>query len=155
MFLVSTNLLEDSIDKDRGPYDRRAYKFDDIQTNWIHGLVSPRSFSFHYFGNPVCFRVVQNLFQADSTLRTVFRQEREDDGDMSSMGTTTLREWHRDPRDQHGFSNRDGSPKLIRFESPRWRPKSSSSSSRSPGAARSKNDAQAAYGVRFGCSLYE
>ena len=90
MFLVSTNLLEDSIDKDRGPYDRRAYKFDDIQTNWIHGLVSPRSFSLHYFGNPVCFRVVQNLFQADSTLRTAFRQEREDDEDMSSMGTVSV-----------------------------------------------------------------
>ena len=101
MFLVSTNLLQDSIDKDHVPYDRCAYKFAGIHTNWTHGHVSSWSFSFHYFGNPVCFRVVQNLFQADSTLRTVFRQEREDDEDMSSMGTTTLREWHRDPRDQH------------------------------------------------------
>ena len=32
--------------------------------------------------------------------------------------------------------------------------KSSSSLLRSPGAARTKNDAQVAYGVRFGCSLY-
>ena len=32
--------------------------------------------------------------------------------------------------------------------------KSSSSPPRSPGAARTKNDSQVAYGVRFGCSLY-
>ena len=70
------------------------------------------------------------------------------------MDTTTLGEWHRDSRDQHGFPNRDGGLKLIRFESPRWRPKSSSSSSRSAGAARTKNDAQAAYGAHFGRSLY-
>ena len=56
------------------------------------------------------------------------------------MDTSTLGEWHRDPRDQHRFPNRDGGPKIIRFESPRWRPKSSSSSSRSPGAAHTKND---------------
>jgi len=141
MFLVSTNLLEDSIDKDRGPYDRRAYKFDDIQTNWIHGLVSTWSFSFHYFGNPVCFRVVQNHFQAHSTPRMTFCQEGEDDEDMSSVGTTTLGEWHRESRNQHGFPNIDRGPKLIRFESPRWRSKSSSSSSRSPRAAHTKNDA--------------
>ena len=73
---------------------------------------------------------------------------------MSSMDTTTLGEWHSDSRDQHGFPNRDGGPKLIRFESPRWRPKSSLSSSRSPGAAHTKNDAQAAYGVHFGRSLH-
>ena len=76
------------------------------------------------------------------------------DEDVSSKGTTTLGEWHRDPRDQHRFPNRDGGPKIIRFESPRWRPKSSSSSSRSPGAAHTKNDAQAAYGVHFGRSIY-
>ena len=61
-----------------------------------------------------------------------------------------LGEWHRDQRDQQGFSNRDGGPKLIRFESP----KSSSSPPRSSGAARTKNDAQAAYGVQFERSLY-
>ena len=70
------------------------------------------------------------------------------------METTTFGEWHRDQRDQHRFSNRDGGPKLIQFESPRWRPKSSSSSSQSPGAAHTKNDSQAAYGVRIGHSLY-
>ena len=73
------------------------------------------------------------------------------DEDMSSMGTTTIGEWHRDPRDQHGYANRDGGPKLIQFESPRWRPKSSSSSSRSPRAA---INAQDTYEDRFGRSLY-
>ena len=73
---------------------------------------------------------------------------------MSSVGTTTIGEWHRDPRDQHGYANRDGGPKLIRFESPRWRPKSSLSSSRSPRATRTKINAQVAYRVCFGCSLY-
>ena len=76
------------------------------------------------------------------------------DEDMSSMGTTTIGEWHRDPRDQHGYLNRDGGPKLIRFESPRWRPKSSSSSSWSPRAASTKINVQVAYGVHFGRSLY-
>ena len=123
MFLVSTNLLQDSIDKDCVPYDRGAYKFAGIHTNWTHGHVSSWSFSPHYFGNLVCFRVVQNHFQAHSTPRTAFLQEEEDDEDMSSVGTTTIGEWHRDPRDQHGYPNRDGGPKLIRFESPRWRPK--------------------------------
>ena len=40
------------------------------------------------------------------------------DEDTTSMDTTTLGEWHRDPRDQHGFPNRDVGLKLIRFESP-------------------------------------
>ena len=74
--------------------------------------------------------------------------------DMTSVHTTMLGEWHRDQRDQYGFSNRDGGPKLIRFESPRWRPKSCSSPSRSSVAARTKNDAQAAYRVQFGRCLY-
>ena len=76
------------------------------------------------------------------------------DEDMSSMGTTTIGEWHRDQRDQHGYPNRDGGQKLIRFESPRWRPKSSSSSSRSPRAVCTKVNAQVVYGARFGRSLY-
>ena len=73
---------------------------------------------------------------------------------MTSVDTTTLGEWHRDQRDQYGFPNRDGGPKLIRFESPRWRPKSSSSPPRCPGPACTKNDAQAAYGVHSGYYLY-
>ena len=149
MFLVSTHLLQDSIDKDRMHYDREAYKFadicirEDIWTNWIHGHVSSHSFSFHYFGNPVCCGIVQNQFQAQSTPSTTFHQEGEDDGNMTYMHMTKLGEWHRDQRDQHGFPNRDKSPKLIRFESPSWTAKSSSSPYQSPGAARTKSDTQA------------
>ena len=65
-------------------------------------------------------------------------------------------EWREDEGDQEGFPRQEDGPKLIRFESPRWTPKNNSSSSppRSPGAAHTKNDAQVAYGVRFGRSLY-
>ena len=47
---------------------------------------------------------------------------------MSSMHTTKFGD--RGRGDQQGCPNREGDPKLIRFESPRWRPKSSSSPSR-------------------------
>ena len=72
------------------------------------------------------------------------------------MHTTKHGEWHEDEGDQQGFPSQEDGPKLIRFESPRWRPKNNSSSSppRNPGAAHTKNDAQIAYGVRFGRSLY-
>jgi hypothetical protein len=71
------------------------------------------------------------------------------DEDMASMHITMLGESHEGQRDQHGHPNREGGPKLIRFESPRWRPKSNSSPSRAPGAVCSKMDAQVAYGLRF------
>ena len=65
-------------------------------------------------------------------------------------------EWHDDEGDLQDFPSREEGSKLIRFESLKWRPKNNSSSSppRSPGAARTKNDAQVAYGVRFGRYLY-
>ena len=65
-------------------------------------------------------------------------------------------EWCEDEGDQQDFPSREDGPKLIRFESPRWRPKNNSSSSppRNLGAAHTKNDAQIAYRVRFGRSLY-
>jgi hypothetical protein len=71
------------------------------------------------------------------------------DEDMASMHMTMLGESHEGQRDQQGHPNREGGPKLIRFESPRWRPKSNSSPSRAPGAVCSKMDAQVAYGLRF------
>jgi hypothetical protein len=55
------------------------------------------------------------------------------DEDMTSMHMTMLGESHEGQRDQQGHPNRGGGLKLIRFESPRWRPKSSSSPSRNPG----------------------
>ena len=65
-------------------------------------------------------------------------------------------ECHDDEGDLQDFPSRVEGPKLIRFESPRWRPKNNSSSSppQSPQAARTKNDAQVAHGVYFRRSLY-
>ena len=78
------------------------------------------------------------------------------DEDMTSMYTAKHGEWREDEGDQQGFPSREEGPKLIRFISPRWRPKNNSSSSppRSSRAARTKNDAQVAYGVCFRRSLY-
>ena len=88
MFLVSTNLLQDSIEKDGVHHDHGTYKFaniynrEHIQTNWIYGHVSSQSVSFHYFGHPFCSRDVQHQFQTLSKPRTAFHQEGEDDEDM-------------------------------------------------------------------------
>ena len=86
----------------------------------------------------------------------LFFQEGEDDEDITSMQMAKHGEWHEDEGDLQGFPSPEEGPKFIRFESPRWRPKNYSSSSppRSTGAARTKKDAQASYGVRFRCSLY-
>ena len=72
------------------------------------------------------------------------------------MHMTKHGERSEDEGDLEGFPSRVEGPNLIRFESPRWRPKNNSSSSppRSSGAIRTKNDAQVAYGVRFERSLY-
>jgi hypothetical protein len=70
------------------------------------------------------------------------------------MHMTMLGESHEGQRDQQGHPNREGGPKLIRFESSRWRSKSSSSLSRAPGVVCSKMDAQATYGLRFRRSTY-
>ena len=45
------------------------------------------------------------------------------DEDMTSMHMAKHSEWHEDEGDLQGFQNRVAGPKLIRFESPRWRPK--------------------------------
>ena len=79
--------------------------------------------SFHYFGNLVCFGVVQNHFQVHSTPRTAFRQEGEDDEDITSMDTVMVGEWNGVLQGHLGCPNQEGGPRLIRFESPRWRPK--------------------------------
>ena len=66
---------------------------------------------------------MQDRLQTKSTQRTTFRQEREDDEDMTSIHMTMLGEPYGDQGDQRGSPNREGGPKLIRFESPRWRSK--------------------------------
>ena len=75
-----------------------------------------------------------------------------DDKDMSTMHTTMLRE--RGRGDQRGCPNRDRGPKLIRFESIRWRPKSNSGSSRVPGSVCHKTGHTGASGLRFRQSMY-
>jgi hypothetical protein len=144
MFLVSTNLLQDSIDKDHVHFNRGDYMFDGkdmLQTDTCGHILSPNVVHSRYFGNLVCLHVVQEGLQATSTPRTAFCQEREEDEDMASIHMTMLGESHGGQGDQQGHPNQEGGPKLIRFESPRWRPKSSLSLPRNPGAAPSKINA--------------
>ena len=42
---------------------------------------------------------------------------------MTSMHTAKYGKWREDKGDQQNFPNREEGPKLIRFESPRWRSK--------------------------------
>ena len=71
---------------------------------------------------------------------------------MSSMHTTMHGD--RGRGDQRGCPNQEGGPKLIRFESPRWRPKSSSSPSRGPGPVYHKTDHTGASRLCFRRSTY-
>ena len=118
-------------------------QLDDIKINIIHS---------HYFGNLVCPHVAQDRLQATSTPRMAFHQEREDDNDMSSMHMTMLGD--RGRGDQRGCPNREGGSKLIQFESPRWRPKSSSSSFRVPEPVCHKTGHTDMSGLRFRRSTY-
>ena len=45
------------------------------------------------------------------------------DEDMTSMDTIIDGEWHGVLQGHLGCPNQEGGPRLIRFESPRWRPK--------------------------------
>jgi hypothetical protein len=45
------------------------------------------------------------------------------DEDMTLMHTTTIGAWKGVEEVQQGFPSQEGGPRLIRFESPRWRPK--------------------------------
>ena len=95
LLLVSTNLLQDSIDKhcvhsDQGAYMLAAiFVHDDTPTNWKHGHIPlHNNFGSLCFRNPVLLYVVQDQFQAQSTPRTAFHQEGEDDEDMTPMHMT-------------------------------------------------------------------
>jgi hypothetical protein len=101
-----------------------------MQTESCGHILSPNNVNSKYFGNLVCLYVVQNGLQATSTPRTAFHQEGEDDENMGSIHMTMLGESHEGQQDQQGLPNQEGGLKLIRFESSRWRPKSSSSPSR-------------------------
>ena len=91
---------------------------------WKHGhVLSHNYFSFLCPRNPVLLYVVQDRFQAQSTPRTTFRQEGEDDEDMTPMHMTMFGAWDGGEGGQQGCPSQEGGPRLIRFESLRWRPK--------------------------------
>ena len=98
---VSTNLLQDSVEKDFLVQDH------------VHSDQGACRISFEY-----------NWCRG-----RLFFQEGEDDEDMTSMHMAEHGEWREDEGDQQGFPSREEGPKLIWFESPRWRPKDNSSSS--------------------------
>jgi len=139
MFLISTNVLQDSIDNDLVPFCQGE---DMLQTKICGPILSPNILHYHYLGNLVCFCNVQDQLQATSALRKAFHQEGEDDEDMATIHMTMLRESHGGQVDQQGHPNGEGGRELIRFESPRWRLKSISSLPRNPEAVCSKMDAK-------------
>jgi hypothetical protein len=126
---LGTNVLQDSVAKHFVSSTHDAYmlaKFsmpDDIFTNWKHGDITHNNFDFFGFRNPVCSCVVQDQFQVQSTPRTAFHQEGENDEDMTPMHTTLIGAWNGVEEVQQGFPSQQGGPRLIQFESPRWRPK--------------------------------
>ena len=73
---------------------------------------------------------------------------------MTYIHMTMLEEPYGDQGDQRGCPKHEGGSKLIRFESPRWRPKSSSSPSRPPGSVYLKLVTQDASGLCFRRSTY-
>ena len=63
MFLVSINLLKDSVDKDGVYFNRGDYMFvgeDMLQTETCGPILSPNIVQSHYFSNLVCLHVVQD-----------------------------------------------------------------------------------------------
>jgi hypothetical protein len=128
--LVSTNLLQNSIDQQRVHSDQGAYMLaaifvrDDTLENWIYGHIPPHSyFGFLCFCNSVFLCVVQDQFSAQSTSRMAFYQEGEDDEDMTLMNTIMIGAWHGEGGVQLVCPSQEGGSRLIQFESPRWRPK--------------------------------
>ena len=90
IFLIRTNLLQDSIDKDPMHFNQG----EDMLQIWTSGhIISPNIVHSHYFGNLICRHVVQDRLQTKSTLRMAFRQEGEDDEDMTLMLTTMFGIW--------------------------------------------------------------
>ena len=93
MFLASTNLLQDDIDKDRVHFNRGDYMFvgKDMLQIWTFGhILSHNIVHSYYFGNLICSHVVQDRLQTKLTPRTAFRREREDDEDMTSIHMNML-----------------------------------------------------------------
>jgi hypothetical protein len=123
---VRTNPVQYSVDKHRVSSDQEAYMTmkDHTFVTWKHGDISPNNnFDFLCFRNPVLYCVVQERFQVQSTPRTAFRQEGEDDADMATILMSMRGACIGEDGVQQGFPSQEGGPRLIRFESPRWRPK--------------------------------
>ena len=95
LVFVSTNLLQDRVE------------MDFLVQDHVHSDQGACRISFEY----------------NWRRGRLFFQEREDDEDMTSMHMGKYGEWHEDEGDIQGFSSREEGPNLIRFESPRWRPK--------------------------------
>jgi hypothetical protein len=94
---VGTNLLHGSVANYYVSSDQNAYmlaKFsmqDDIFTIWKHGgILSHNNLHFLGFRNPFRSCVVQDWFQVQTTPRTAFHQEGENDEDMTPMHTTMI-----------------------------------------------------------------
>jgi hypothetical protein len=127
---VCTNLLQDSNDKHNVSFNneisRDAGNFmrHDMIHNWKHGHIPPHNcFDFLYFRNPVLRCVVQDHFQVQSASRTTFLQKGEKDEDMATMLMSMRGAWIGEDGVHQGFPSQEGGPRLIRFESSRWRPK--------------------------------
>ena len=127
---VGTNLLQDSNDKPHAFFDNEVSRdADNLMRHdmihiWKHGPIPPHNyFGLLYFCNPVLPCVVQDRFQVQSTSRTTFLQKGENDEDMTPMHTTMIGEGNGVDEVQQGCPSRRGGTRLIRFESPRWRPK--------------------------------
>ena len=87
---VSTNLLQDRVDKDF--------------------LVQHHVHSDH--------GVCRISFEYNWRRGRLFFQEGEDDEEMTSMHMGKYGKWYDDEGDLQGFPSREEGPKLIRFESP-------------------------------------
>jgi hypothetical protein len=127
---LSTNLLQDGVEVQCVPSDHEGcmlaefFMQDDTLANWKQGFVLLHNyFSSICFDNPVLLCASQDWFQVQSTPRTAFRQEGEDDADMAAMLMSMRGAWIGEDGVQQGFPSQEGGPRLIRFESPRWRPK--------------------------------
>jgi hypothetical protein len=92
--------------------------------NRKHGHIPPPNcFGLLYFRNPVLLCVVQALFQVQSTPRTTFLQQVENDEDLTPMHRTMIGACDGVGEVQQGCPSQRGGTRLIWFESPRWRPK--------------------------------
>jgi len=105
------------------PFSHALVGKDGLQLRICGHNLSHNIVHYYYFGNLACLHVVQDRLQAQSTSRMAFCQEREDDENMTCMRMAIVGDWNEDKGDQQNFPSRKGGTKLIWFESPSWRSK--------------------------------